>query len=232
MKSLFNAIADFFLPSHCMCCKSAVEKGALICKECDKSLERTEKNLCIKCGLSKKKCDCNNYVYHFARITAPFYNKGIAQKGFYKMKFWGAKELSEFYADAMSQRLKRDYYDINFSKITYVPTGLFRELRRGYDQSRILAEHISKETGIPLEDSILRRTLFSRTQHKRKGIHIRFSNAYRNYYHKGKIKGGNILLVDDIKTTGASLDACSRQLLLAGADEVFCVTALVSDKKS
>ena len=232
MKTLFNVIADFFLPSHCMCCKSAVEKGSLICKECDKLLERTEKNLCVKCGLNKKKCACAGFVYHFSRITAPFYNKGVAQNGLYKMKFSGAKELSCFYGHAMSERVKRDFYDINFSKITYVPTGAIRELKRGYDQSRLLAESISKEMGIELEDSILRRTIFSRTQHKRKGIHIRFSNAYRNYYHRGKINGGNILLVDDIKTTGASLDACSRQLLLAGADEVFCVTALVSDKKS
>lgn len=232
MKTFVKSAVDFFLPSHCMYCKSGVENGSIICKECEKALERTEKNMCLKCGLNKKKCACSAYVYHFSRITAPFYNKGIAQNGLYKMKFSGARVLSKLYSHAMAECVKRDYYDINFSKITYVPTGLFREFRRGYDQSRLLAEDMSKELNIPIEYSLLGRTLFSRTQHKRKGIHTRFVNAYKNYYRKGKTVRGNVLLVDDIKTTGASLDACARQLLMAGADEVFCVTALISDKNS
>ncbi|MEE0946256.1 MAG: hypothetical protein U0M42_05470 [Acutalibacteraceae bacterium] len=231
MKKVLNCFADFFFISHCSYCGCGVEKGGLICKDCAKSLEKTEKKLCIKCSLPKKKCMCGNYVYHFSRCTAPFYNKGIAQKGFYKFKFYSAKELSLIYADAMCQRVRNDYFDIPFSKITFVPTGFSRQIKRGYDQSRVLAEYISNELNIPLVEGVLKRTLFSRTQHKRVGIHKRFSNAYRNYYAKGSIEG-NVLLVDDIKTTGASLDACSRQLLYAGADEVFCITALVTDKKS
>ncbi len=232
MKDFIKSAFDFFVPSHCMYCNSGVENGSVICKECEKALERTGKNMCLKCGLNKKKCDCSRYVYHFSRITAPFYNKGVAQNGLYKLKFSGARVLSPIYSHAMTQSVLRDYGHIEFSRITYVPTGLFRKIKRGYDQSRILAEDISRELDIPIEHSLLGRTLFSRTQHKQRGIHSRFLNAYENYYRKGKAVGGNILLVDDIKTTGASLDACARQLLMAGADEVFCVTALISDKNS
>jgi predicted amidophosphoribosyltransferase len=101
-------------------------------------------------------------------------------------------------------------------------------LKRGYNQAYLLAERVASMLSLPV-DSTLKRTLFSSTQHKRGSAEERFENAYDSYKMKKAVKG-RVLLIDDIKTTGASLEACSRELLKAGADEVYCLTALVGNK--
>ena len=231
IKNFITDIADFFFPSHCMCCNKAVEKGNIICKDCFKGLERLPKSICKKCGLMKSRCDCKNHVYHFSAITAPFYNKGVAQQGLYKMKFGGCKPASEFYGHCMADSVIKNLANKKFDAITYVPMNAYKGFTRGYNQSQWLAEQIAKELGLPIFDGVLKRKLISFTQHRRGGIERRFFNAYKSYYRKGTIPYKTVLLVDDIKTTAASLDACARQLLYAGALEVCCVTALVSDKE-
>lgn len=227
---VFNDLLDFAFPSHCFSCSRAVEGGKLICDDCKKLLENVKTKICIKCGRTIKKCDCNRYVYHFSGVCAPFFNEGIAKNGLYRLKFSGQHAIVPFYADAMIEAMAKNYFDIKFDGIVFVPMSPLKNFFLGYNQAEWLAQSISEKTGIPLIDGILYRRIFTKTQHKSKGIIKRFLNAFKSYKHKGTLNGGIYLLVDDIKTTGASLDACAKELLYAGADEIFCVTALISNK--
>lgn len=232
IKEILEALLDFFFPSHCMSCCRAVKGGALICSECNKNIEKISVKTCIKCGMPLKKCECYKYVYHFLGIIAPFFNKGIAQRGLYRLKFTGAKPIVSYYGDAMCECYRKKYSDVKFDAITFVPMNLIKGLKRGYNQAEWLAEYVAEKLEIPLYKNLLKRKPLSKVQHKRKGISNRFLNAYKSYERTGSINGGTILLIDDIKTTGASLDACAKELLYAGANEVYCLTALLSDKNS
>lgn len=231
-KCAIDSLSDFFFPSHCMNCGRAIKDGKVICGDCENDIEKIEVKTCLKCGLPVRKCDCKTYVYHFSGISAPFYNEGIAKKGLYRIKFSDNKQLVPYYAQAMAETFYKNFSGIDFDYITYVPMTFLKGLKRGYNQASLLAEELSVKLDIPLIENVLVRKIFSQTQHKRKNVYERFKNAYKSYAKTGKINGGRILLIDDIKTTGASLDACAKELLYAGADEVYCLTALLSNKNS
>ena len=103
-------------------------------------------------------------------------------------------------------------------------------LNRGFNQSKILAEKIGEKLNLPVLD-ILYRNKSKTDQHDIKNPKERFKNVEGLYGAKGKVNGKNILLVDDIKTTGATLNECAKQLILSGADNVYCVTGLISDRR-
>lgn len=232
VKNFIGELLDFLFPSVCFGCKKAVLGGAVICDECKNKIEYTHSTLCDKCGLNKRKCDCKKYVYHFSKITAPFYNTGIAQRGIYRLKFSQGEILTPFYAEEMLKKVKSKYAHINFSCVTFVPMSPIKRFIRGYNQAQLLAEYIAQKMEIPLKRNLLKRRFLSKTQHKSKSVGERFLNAKSSFTHKNNRQTGNILLVDDIKTVGATLDACAKALLINGAEEVFCVTAVISNKNS
>lgn len=225
-------IADYLIPSHCFSCSRAVTDGAVICKDCYKQIEKTKDNACDKCGRSDKRCDCKRFVFHFSGVTAPFINDGIAKKGLYGIKFASDEANADFYVHHMVKRLESRDVDLNFDSVTFVPMNLIKRWRRGFNQAELLANGVAQRLNIPLRSDLLYRSLLSKTQHKNETIAERFENAYKSYRRTKATISGRVLLIDDIKTSGASLEACSRELLYAGAQEVFCLTALISDKNS
>ena len=103
-----------------------------------------------------------------------------------------------------------------------MPMHRLRLLKRGFNQSRVLAEKICEILSIPLIDTLICLKAGPR-QHDLFGK--------ERYAAKGSASGKTLLLVDDIRTTGATLDECAGQLFSAGAEAVYCVTALITEKK-
>ena len=108
---------------------------------------------------------------------------------------------------------------------------LRKKLKRGFNQSEVLAKNISKILKIPIcNDALIaaRKTKIQHTLTKDE----RFKNVRGKFIANKKhdLTGKTVLLVDDIKTTGATLDECAKQLLSLGADEVYCVTGLMTPK--
>ncbi len=223
-----NSLLDYFLPSYCFNCKSPVRKGKVICDDCYDEMEFTNEKACVKCGLYDKECQCKFSVYHFNFIAAPFINNGAAKKGVYSIKFKSNNILADFYVEHMVKRFAQKTEEREFSLVTYVPMSFPKFLKRGCNQAQVLAEKVAEMLSLPLK-ATLKRDIFSSTQHKTGSIEERFFNAYNSYHCVQSVKG-RVLLIDDIKTTGASLEACARELLRAGADEVYCLTALVGNK--
>ena len=95
-----------------------------------------------------------------------------------------------------------------------------------YDHSGILAKQLSKELGVKYVKTLAPSNKKRKTQHML-GFSERFQNVHDSYCAIGSFKGKHILLVDDIKTSGATIDECARQLKFAGAEKVHCITALI-----
>ena len=227
--NLFKTILEAFYPNVCLGCSEIIESGDSLCEYCHNMLDITAKDkLCLKCGLRKKKCDCSKYIFCFDGCIAPFYYSGIAKRMMYRFKFRREEYISDYFAQQMALCIKQNYHNIVFDTVVYVPMGKLRELRRGYNQSKVLAEKISKLLNLPMAEDVLQAKGRRKIQHNL-SHDKRFLNVKDKYYCKIPLKGKTVLLIDDIKTTGATLNQCALQLLKGGALSVYCATALITD---
>ena len=98
-----------------------------------------------------------------------------------------------------------------------------KELRRGHNQARALAKELSKLIKIPCCEPPILKLPQGESQHKLSATK-RVSNANSSFVESGEKLFGNILLIDDIATTGSTLNRCSELLKMAGANQVVCIT--------
>lgn len=229
MKALINLIREAFFPKTCAACGEITENGEPLCDYCREMLVRFNPiKRCIRCGTQRPDCDCRYRVFHFDGLIAPFENRDSAKLGVYAFKFRRKMSNADYFAEQMALCVKNEYRDISFDAVTFVPMHRLRFLKRGFNQSRVLAEKTADILCLPLEDTLI--CLKSgKKQHDLFGKD-RLENVKGRYSAKLSAKGKTLLLVDDIKTTGATLDECAKQLFLAGADKVYCVTALISTR--
>lgn len=215
-------------PNKCICCGRLLPEGKTLCELCHHHIERVNLNKrCKVCGFEKQFCRCKYNVYHFEGVVAPFYNAGLAQKALYNYKLFLKKQYSRYFAAKMVQCVKRELSDREFDAVCYVPTAHNTIRYKGFDHAGLLAEQIGELLNIPVYSDVLFRKKGGRKQHTLSQKE-RYKNVRGRYGFNRRVDNKNILLVDDILTTGATLDECSRQLLFAGAESVYCVTALIT----
>ncbi len=227
----FDIVINALFPNKCIACGSIINRDESLCDYCYSKIERVDYfKSCKRCGLPKKQCECKNRVFHFSGVAAPFYSGDIAKAAMYRFKFKKLSFCSRFFAYEMAKAIKNIYFDICFDGVVYVPMSTTKKLKRGFNQSEELAKKLSKILGIKLYKDVLLAKHRPEQQHDML-LKERFKNVKGIYSFNKKVTGKTILLVDDIKTTGATVDECAKQLLLAGANDVYCVTGLLTKPK-
>ena len=213
---MLDMILSFIFPNKCPICDNIISYNSLICKSC---LGKT-KNLNLKREISTIK---NKTIY----CVAPFKYDGLIRQAILKFKFQGKMSYSAFFAYMMSQTIERYYSDIDF--VTFVPISNNRKIKRKFDQSEILSEKISKIISTPLKRT-LEKMIDNSEQHtlERKDRKQNILNAYK-VINKNEINGKNILLIDDVCTTGSTLKECAKVLMDAGAKSVQCAAITMED---
>lgn len=229
----FDGLRVSVFPKQCVCCGEIIDEDKELCPKCEKLLVPIDpKRRCKFCGNDKDYCVCKIRVFYFNRVVSVYENDGAAKNAVYRYKLSKKSHYAEFLADKLVECIEREFKGIKFGAVTSVPTAAHSVLTRGFDHSKLLAEIIAYKIGVKYANNILKCRFFKKSQHKSK-LNERFSNMKNKYYFGKNIKCKNVLLIDDIKTTGASLDACARQLLLAGAQNVYCATVVTTvNKKS
>ncbi len=231
IQTVFENIKWLLFTNHCQYCNKLIGKDETLCEECREHLPRITGERCKFCGAGKERCKCKKHHTSYNGITAPFYYEGTVQEGIAKLKFSGVETLVHYFAKDMAESVKNDFSDINFDFICYVPFTATQKLMRKYNQCELLAEKLSKSLNIPLRHELIK-IFETKTQHRISSIG-RKGNAFGVYdvRHPEKIKGKTILLVDDIKTTGTTLEQCATILKIRGAEAVYCVTIALTGKK-
>lgn len=219
---VFKQLISAIYPNKCICCGELIGEGISICGCCSEKIERTNlDNFCLDCGFEKDDCTCKYNVFRFCGQVAAFKNAGLAQKAYYSYKFGKKQHYVGFFAEEMCRVIGKCYQDVNFDIVCAVPMFSKRE----YDHSGYIAKAISQKLDLPFCDGLLSCVKKGKKQHK-STISERLKNVDGKYFANYRIDKKTVLLIDDIKTTGATLDECARILLFAGADRVFCATAL------
>ena len=226
MKEFFKPLADALNPQgiKCVVCGRDIEKERNgFCGGCLKKLPYSAR-VCRKCGVDIRSLndycdDCGKNSYAFDEARSPFRYEGEAMKLIRRLKFGGQKYLAKPMSKLMADTLLRQNW--RFDAVTYIPMNKNGLKNRGYNQARLLAEEISDIIQKPMFGGIV----------KKEGVIPQEGLDYNG--RKDNVKGaflvtekppGRLLLVDDVKTTGATLGEAAKTLKKAGCREVYCLT--------
>lgn len=234
MNDLFESLKIALFPKRCKFCGEIIEFDKDVCESCEKSLPRIETPLCLKCGCSKKDCICDKTKHHvmqYKSVIAPFYYDGNIKKGIYNFKMNAMPKLANYYGVEIANKVKEYYALIDFDYVTFIPMRKSDLIKREFNQAELLAKVVSKECNIPLKKLIVknRKTKKQKTQSAKQ----RFSNMYDAFSINKNVNVDNtkILLIDDVKTTGATLSSAANILKAYGAKEVYCATFAITTQK-
>ena len=159
---------------------------------------------------------------------AVFEHTGKLRESIYRFKYDNARIYAEYYAKEAAKVYGKLFREWEIDTIVPVPIHKERELKRGYNQALVFAETLAEYTKLPLERKLVIRAKNTVPQKELEGDmrYLNLKNAFA--VDKDRMKGvKNILLVDDIFTTGSTVDACSGILKKAGAEKVYvlCISA-------
>lgn len=209
LKSLLN----LFFPPVCGGCNSfLLTNEKVICTLCRHHIPLTNHHLLTENEAFKK--FYGRIPLEYASAFVYFHKKGIVQELIHKLKYKGHEEIGAVLGHWYAQDLKESIHLNTINMIIPVPLHKKKLKERGYNQVSTFGKALSAEFNISYEDSILIRTVYSKTQSKKnlldrsEGISAVFDVSFTEEHHNK-----HFLLVDDVITTGATLEACARALL-------------------
>ncbi len=225
-------LIDAVYPKRCPVCDAAMEPKDILCPECAVRIRPITKDTCRKCGkvlsdTDRLYCyDCSRKIHFYDRGFAVFEYTDIKQS-LYRFKYSGRAEYAGFYAYAADRFVGRELRQLKPDAIIPIPIHRRRYIKRGYNQAEELARAFSGLTGIPVETGIVRRRkntvpLKKLSEEERKN---NLKNAFIIVPNDVKLE--RILLVDDIYTTGSTIDAVSLLLKQAGVREVYFLAVAI-----
>ncbi len=215
--------ADFvtlFFPNHCLGCSRSLFKGEeILCTRCILQLPKTkyheEEDNQIKSRLHGR------IPLTYALAFLKFRKTGVVQHLLHQLKYNNHPEIGIRLGKLYGKDLVDSGYENRFDLIIPIPLHKSRKRRRGYNQSEKFAEGLSSTLQIPWDENIVERKTKTTTQTRKTKIE-RWENVKDVFQviQKEKIIGKKILLVDDVITTGATLEACGLKLLAGGCTEI------------
>lgn len=222
----------FFYPARCAACDKILNENEInagFCRACRSIISLTKGANCLRCGKplndsTKEYCgDCQRKTHEFTQGKAVYEYVGVMKESMYRFKYSNRRSIAEAFAkDAV--RLYGSWIR-NISPRIIIPVPMYEKKKkiRGYNQAEVFGKYLSKKTHIPCEVSVIERgrntkPLKTLNPKERK---MALKKAFLST--KKFAKRVDVLLVDDIFTTGATVDEVAVALKDAGAGEVYCL---------
>ncbi len=222
-------VLDLVYPPRCVLCGAG---GLFLCRACTDALPAADGDRCNRCWapLWGEVCrSCSEREPSFAALRSVFRYEGDVRRLVHAFKFQGQTCLAEPLGDCLAH-LVEDHGGVEADGLVAVPLRGERQRRRGYNQAALLARQVGARLGLPLIDALSRQgnaqpqAQSASAEQRRKNVEGAF--ALRRDV---AVRGLSLLLIDDVTTTGATLDACARVLLDAGAAAVGAATLARED---
>jgi ComF family protein len=212
---------DLLFPRWCIGCG---REGDFICLSCRQSLLRIMPPLCPKCGLPQSSAmlcpSCISWQAEIDGIRSPFQFDGVIRQAIHQLKYRNLRVLAGLLACWLNNYLASN--PVPGQVLVPVPLHQKRLRERGYNQSRLLAQELCKLTKLPLVADCLIREHNTPPQARTATVGERHSNVAKAFSCRDhRLQGKQVLLIDDVATSGATLDACARALKEAGATSVW-----------
>lgn len=223
-------ITEILFPRKCpVCDRIVVPWGDLCCPGCRSRLQYLGENYCMKCGkgLSKEEwefcTDCKKHRHYFERGRSLYAYESVAASIF-RLKYRGRQEYADFFGEELYQHLYKDIAAMQAQAILPVPLHRTRMRERGFNQSALLAKALAKRCGIPYRGDLVIRSRKTLPQKQ-----LNYSERQNNLKKAFKLSGNDVkldtaIIMDDIYTTGSTVDAMSEALLAGGLKRVYVIT--------
>lgn len=234
-----KAVAELFFPPRCAICDDVLALprgresdtvGKYVCGKCFSSLEYTGMQVCQKCGkpLSEERTeycpDCRAHSHSFTQGKGIWRYQGAMQGSLYRFKYSNRRTYADFYGAEAARLYGRWIRQCKIQVIVPIPLHPRKFRQRGYNQAELFAQALGRTLGIPVRTDLLRRIIYTNPQKE-----LNRSERKKNLKKALKIiendvKLNYILLVDDIYTTGSTIDAAAEAFLAKGAVQVYFLT--------
>lgn len=226
---IFQKIIDFVFPDdiRCVFCDEDlhIKNRYSTCESCMRKLVFNNANKCIKCGkpLTKNTCpNCLHTRHFFKYARAPLAYEGVLRREIHNFKYNKMASLSKSFAEYMYDEYLN--FNVKFDAVIAVPLHEKRYKNRGYNQSYELLKQLN--TKLQLEDLsqcvVRSKDTLPQAEFNRDEREENLKNAFKVV--DARIKGKVILLIDDVVTTTATVNAVSRELLKHGAKEIYVLS--------
>ena len=232
LRTGLQALVDLIFPPRCIYCR---RMGSHFCGACRAEASIVGDDICVRCGQPMtKRCTCIS-----CKRTPPGPLRGMRGAVFYGgtvafaihgLKYQGKRELAQPLASYLAGYL--DAHPIPIDALVPVPLHPDRVAFRGYNQSELLAEAVGRARRIPVHSDWV-----YRSRHTPPQVHLGRRERIENMRDAfapaatGILKGETVLLIDDVCTTGATLQACAEALKLAGAGDIWALTVAFARPK-
>ncbi len=222
-------LANSIYPDNCNCimCDKEIPSDSKygLCENCYNKLPFNNQIYCVKCGVPMENeatycLQCQNNERHFDFVRSCFVYENEIKKLILNLKFHNCKWVAKYFADMLFDCY--NLYDLNAELIIPVPISKEREKQRGYNQTKMFAKPLAEKLNIPISiDTILKiKDVSPQTKLSGKQRHENVKGAYKVINDKS-VKGKRVLIIDDILTTGSTIDEVAKQLKIAGASAVY-----------
>jgi len=221
-------VLQLLFPLRCPVCDGIVRPfGEKICLECLRELKLLTPPWCMKCGKKMltegELCrDCSQRERKYIRGRA-LYEYSSAAPSIYRLKYGKRQEYADFFGEEMARYLGEFINECRADAIVPIPLHKRRQRKRGYNQALLLAKALGHYTGIPVRGNLLRRVK-NTAPLKRQNAYERQNNLKKAFIiTENDVKLNTIIIVDDIYTTGSTIDEAAAVLLQHGVERVFYI---------
>ncbi len=216
-------LLDLLFPSRCIACRRT---GVSLCPDCRATISFIRPPLCARCGspasAAVASCHvCRSHPPRLERLRSVAYHEGVVREAIHGLKYQGRVDLVAPLAGLLVEHFKLS--SIEADVIAAVPLAPARERERGYNQAELLARALAASTGHPYVQGLVRtRETADQVGKNAAERHANVRGAFRA--DAGAFAKKRVLLIDDVCTTGATLDACAVALQAQGVQKVYGLT--------
>lgn len=224
----FARLSNLIYPRRCPICDGLTGSHKILaCGECRQRLVYVREPACKKCGKPLEKeeteycADCGRRKHSYIRGKAVFPYDRLLRASVARFKYRNRREYADFYAEELIKSCGTALLSWEPDALIPIPLHKSRMRKRGFNQAELVARRIGKSLGIPVETGLLFRAKRTSPQKELSDAQRRanLKNAFQ--VRKNDVKLRKIVLIDDIYTTGSTIDAAAGVLLEHGAEKVY-----------
>jgi len=243
MQVKINRILDYIYPRRCPVCdrivgafeyrNGRIKRGGCIHRDCLKQIEFVKEPTCCKCGKplpagsDAEYCsDCKKREHIFTRGFSVFQYRSVSGS-VYRFKYLGRQEYAMFYALATRKSLGKKLKSLGIEAIVPVPMYGKKQRKRGYNQAEVYARAVSRALDIPMDSGIIRRVKDTVPMKELDALRRRYNLKKAFIIPQNEVKYKCVLIIDDIYTTGSTIDEIAHEFRMAGVQRIYFLTLAI-----